>query len=171
VTTTITTTGYGDVFPITGTGKFLAFVAMVVGVLLIALPSIIIGRNFSVIWGDLRAKNKVPELPTWLKKINKNYHVLPDDQAEKEENGDEIEMNAVRNDPNKQNSFAHIQTLSLASIERNQVSSVVPESPSKLDLDQHSLTYLIRQMEEIKNLVKDIHGANTQDNVFSLPDN
>lgn len=54
VIVTITTTGYGDMVPQTFVGKFLAFPAMMCGVLLIALPSIIVGRNFTVVWEHMK---------------------------------------------------------------------------------------------------------------------
>ncbi|KAG0370768.1 hypothetical protein BGX24_001922 [Mortierella sp. AD032] len=47
---TITTTGYGDMVPTTFVGKLISFPAMMCGVLLITLPSIIIGRNFTLVW-------------------------------------------------------------------------------------------------------------------------
>ncbi|KAG0026770.1 hypothetical protein BGZ81_006106 [Podila clonocystis] len=47
---TITTTGYGDMVPTTFIGKLISFPAMMCGVLLITLPSIIIGRNFTLVW-------------------------------------------------------------------------------------------------------------------------
>ncbi|KAI8069459.1 hypothetical protein BC940DRAFT_236916, partial [Gongronella butleri] len=50
VLVTITTTGYGDMVPTTFIGKLVTFPAMMFGVLLIALPSIIVGRNFTIVW-------------------------------------------------------------------------------------------------------------------------
>ncbi|KAF9113266.1 hypothetical protein BGX27_001910 [Mortierella sp. AM989] len=50
VMVTITTTGYGDMVPTTFIGKLISFPAMMCGVLLITLPSIIIGRNFTLVW-------------------------------------------------------------------------------------------------------------------------
>ncbi|KAF9296988.1 hypothetical protein BGZ88_011406 [Linnemannia elongata] len=50
VMVTITTTGYGDMVPTTFVGKLISFPAMMCGVLLITLPSIIIGRNFTLVW-------------------------------------------------------------------------------------------------------------------------
>ncbi|KAJ2962226.1 hypothetical protein NQZ79_g2628 [Umbelopsis isabellina] len=54
VLVTITTTGYGDMVPTTFIGKLITFPAMMFGVLLIALPSIIIGRNFTIVWEAMR---------------------------------------------------------------------------------------------------------------------
>jgi hypothetical protein len=50
VMVTLTTTGYGDMVPTTFIGKLITFPAMIIGVLLIALPSIIVGRNFTIVW-------------------------------------------------------------------------------------------------------------------------
>ncbi|CAG8432866.1 7354_t:CDS:2 [Diversispora eburnea] len=52
VMVTITTTG--DMVPTTFVGKLIAFPAMMCGILLIALPSIIVGRNFTLVWEAMR---------------------------------------------------------------------------------------------------------------------
>lgn len=69
VATTLTTTGYGDVAPMTPPGRIVAFVAMLFGLLLIALPSIIIGRNFSILWANLKTRNAIPDMPEWLNRL------------------------------------------------------------------------------------------------------
>ncbi|OBZ85266.1 Potassium voltage-gated channel subfamily D member 1 [Choanephora cucurbitarum] len=56
VLVTITTTGYGDMVPTTFIGKLITFPAMIFGVLLIALPSIIVGRNFTIVWESMRRR-------------------------------------------------------------------------------------------------------------------
>jgi len=45
--TTITTVGYGDMYPITPAGKAIAGITMVLGILIIALPITILGQKFS----------------------------------------------------------------------------------------------------------------------------
>ncbi|KAK9717990.1 hypothetical protein K7432_005822 [Basidiobolus ranarum] len=50
VIVTLTTTGYGDMVPETFIGKLISFPVMMCGILLIALPSIIVGRHFTVVW-------------------------------------------------------------------------------------------------------------------------
>ena len=45
-TATLTTVGYGDVYPVTGTGKFISGIIAVLGIGLIALPTGIIGAGF-----------------------------------------------------------------------------------------------------------------------------
>lgn len=45
-TATLTTVGYGDVYPVTGTGKFISGIIALLGIGLIALPTGIIGAGF-----------------------------------------------------------------------------------------------------------------------------
>lgn len=49
---TITTTGYGDVTPTQWYGKALAMVAMLSGILVLALPITIIGANFAAAYDE-----------------------------------------------------------------------------------------------------------------------
>ncbi|KAJ9083262.1 hypothetical protein DSO57_1036426 [Entomophthora muscae] len=63
VIVTITTTGYGDIVPTTFLGKLIAFPLMMLGILLIALPSVIVGRNFTVVWDVLKRRRKVGLVP------------------------------------------------------------------------------------------------------------
>lgn len=51
---TLTTTGFGDMVPVTFIGKLVSFPMMISGILLIALPSIIVGRNFTQVWEAAR---------------------------------------------------------------------------------------------------------------------
>nr|CAG8535561.1 14018_t:CDS:2 [Entrophospora candida] len=48
--TTLTTTGYGDAVPVTASGKFVAGVTMICGIMVIALLTSIIGSNFVSEW-------------------------------------------------------------------------------------------------------------------------
>ena len=50
----ITTVGLGDLYPKTVFGKLLTFPLMLFGLLIIALPSIVLGRNFSEAWHWLK---------------------------------------------------------------------------------------------------------------------
>lgn len=50
----VTTVGLGDVYPKTTAGRFITFPVMMFGLLVIALPSIVIGRNFADSWTWLR---------------------------------------------------------------------------------------------------------------------
>ncbi|RKP08934.1 hypothetical protein THASP1DRAFT_29278 [Thamnocephalis sphaerospora] len=58
VIVTITTTGYGDMVPQTFIGKVVAFPAMMIGILLIALPSIIVGRHFTIVWEAMKERQR-----------------------------------------------------------------------------------------------------------------
>ena len=46
---TMTTVGYGDCYPVTGLGKMISSVAMLSGVLILALPITVVGANFQAV--------------------------------------------------------------------------------------------------------------------------
>jgi potassium voltage-gated channel Shal-related subfamily D member 2 len=48
--TAITTVGYGEITPRSFLGKLLTLPLLVFGLLLIALPSFVLGREFSLVW-------------------------------------------------------------------------------------------------------------------------
>ncbi|KAI8576278.1 hypothetical protein K450DRAFT_257518 [Umbelopsis ramanniana AG] len=80
VLVTITTTGYGDMVPTTFIGKLITFPAMMFGVLLIALPSIIIGRNFTIVWEAMRNYQMTHngELPASMESPRANGTLSPE---------------------------------------------------------------------------------------------
>lgn len=49
---TMTTVGYGDTYPVEPAGKFVAAIAMISGILVLALPLTIIGTNFSAVYEE-----------------------------------------------------------------------------------------------------------------------
>jgi len=49
---TCTTTGYGDVVPVTPMGKLVAAATMLVGIMVLAMPISVISLNFSQVWSD-----------------------------------------------------------------------------------------------------------------------
>jgi len=53
VVATISTVGYGDVFPRTPLGTIITIPLLLFGLLLIALPSFVLGREFSVLWDTM----------------------------------------------------------------------------------------------------------------------
>ena len=55
---TFTTVGYGDTSPTTISGKCITIVAMLVGVVFMAMPLSIVGNNFTLAWEE-RAKERV----------------------------------------------------------------------------------------------------------------
>lgn len=59
VTEVITTVGLGDIHPKTVIGKLISIPLMVFSLLIIALPSIVIGRNFAESWAWLRSSRPV----------------------------------------------------------------------------------------------------------------
>ncbi|KAJ1910001.1 hypothetical protein IWQ60_010885 [Tieghemiomyces parasiticus] len=54
----VTTTGFGDVAPKTVGGKIFTFPLIAIGLLLIALPSIIVGREFTVVWQAMKLRRR-----------------------------------------------------------------------------------------------------------------
>jgi len=55
---TMTTLGYGDMVPISSAGKFIGFLCMLCGTLVIALPVTVIGQNFSTIYAHVQQMQK-----------------------------------------------------------------------------------------------------------------
>ncbi len=52
--TTLTTTGYGDVTPITWQGRAVAGVLMLTAIVTLALPISVVGANFTNMWTDYK---------------------------------------------------------------------------------------------------------------------
>ncbi|CAG8571460.1 1660_t:CDS:2 [Ambispora gerdemannii] len=74
---TITTVGYGDDIPISGWGKLLSGLTALCGIMVIAIPTSIIGSNFITVWDAYRRKKM-------LKRIHReSAHV--DDTLEKQQ--------------------------------------------------------------------------------------
>jgi len=59
---TLTTVGYGDVYPITVPGRLVAAVAMITGIVCVALPTTVLGVQFSEAYGDLKARMEMDQL-------------------------------------------------------------------------------------------------------------
>jgi hypothetical protein len=81
--------GYGDVVPITVLGKFVAGCAMVVSVLIMALPISVIGTHFSNQWMEYKDVEQFKETHTgapYFEKLTKSFkehYFLMDDLAKK----------------------------------------------------------------------------------------
>ncbi|KAI3648820.1 hypothetical protein MP228_006674 [Amoeboaphelidium protococcarum] len=74
---TLTTTGYGEVVPLTAWGKVVAFISMSFGILSIALPSIIVGRNYIAVW-SVMSKYKTPD-GLWIQRDDDDEEEVVDD--------------------------------------------------------------------------------------------
>jgi len=59
---TLTTVGYGDVYPITVGGRLVAGIAMIAGIVCVALPTTVLGVQFSEAYGDLKAQMEMDQL-------------------------------------------------------------------------------------------------------------
>lgn len=64
---TLTTTGYGDVYPITGLGKVLGSIVAMMGVLIVAIPTAIISSSFVQKMNEAKYKKRMMELREKLK--------------------------------------------------------------------------------------------------------
>ena len=56
---TITTVGYGDIYPITDLGRLIGGLTMVMGLIIIALPITIISKNFSRTWDEFENRGLI----------------------------------------------------------------------------------------------------------------
>jgi len=57
--TSMTTVGYGDMFPVTGLGQVIAMIAMVSGIVVLSVPITVIGANFDE---ETREQNRINAL-------------------------------------------------------------------------------------------------------------
>ena len=57
---TLTTVGYGDIYPVTGLGKFISGIIALLGIGLVALPTGIIGAGFVEKIGKKKESKKCP---------------------------------------------------------------------------------------------------------------
>eukprot|EP00494_Astrolonche_serrata_P024503 UN24762 len=78
---TMTCVGYGDMFPTTVEGQCIGIIAMFSGLLVIALPVIIIGGNFDTMYQKFRRKQKFKKRKLELEKLR---------EQERKEMGDEM---------------------------------------------------------------------------------
>lgn len=132
---------------------------MICGMLLIALPSIIIGRNFSILWGNLKARNQMPPVPAWLTKITgsdsgsggrSNYQKLDNDDDQKD---------------NGEDNHAH------SSNEKGDIRRSMREIPhagmdSTQDLRSHPT--IVSKTTELESKVKVPHDDKTTNNLMAV---
>ncbi|EIN12884.1 voltage-gated potassium channel [Punctularia strigosozonata HHB-11173 SS5] len=57
VLVTITTVGYGEIIPRSFLGRLITIPLLVFGLLLIALPSFVLGREFSIVWARIHGRS------------------------------------------------------------------------------------------------------------------
>jgi potassium voltage-gated channel Shal-related subfamily D member 2 len=60
--TAISTVGYGEITPRSFLGRLITLPLLVFGLLLIALPSFVLGREFSIVWNEM-ASGPTPHTP------------------------------------------------------------------------------------------------------------
>ncbi|TIB83797.1 voltage-gated potassium channel [Wallemia mellicola] len=72
VLVTISTVGYGEVTPTTTIGRLITLPLLIFGLLLIALPSFVLGRNFSIVWDTVTSHQNVEATPR-----RRNYVTVP----------------------------------------------------------------------------------------------
>ncbi|TIA89819.1 hypothetical protein E3P99_01896 [Wallemia hederae] len=63
VLVTISTVGYGEVTPTTTIGRLITLPLLIFGLLLIALPSFVLGRNFSIVWDTVTTHQNAESTP------------------------------------------------------------------------------------------------------------
>ncbi|CAG8524085.1 15454_t:CDS:2 [Acaulospora colombiana] len=80
---TITTTGYGDIIPVTPFGKLVAGLTMLCGIIVIAMPTSIIGSNLVTEWSlhqrlqfQMRVKKQAQELEGFERNKTKKLKLL-----------------------------------------------------------------------------------------------
>ncbi|TFY59171.1 hypothetical protein EVG20_g7886 [Dentipellis fragilis] len=66
VIVTITTVGYGEITPRSFPGRLITIPLLVFGLLLIALPSFVLGREFSIVWNEMSNGEMPPTTPYLL---------------------------------------------------------------------------------------------------------
>ena len=60
--TAISTVGYGEITPRSFLGRLITLPLLLFGLLLIALPSFVLGREFSVVWNEMTS-GRTPRTP------------------------------------------------------------------------------------------------------------
>jgi hypothetical protein len=61
-TTAISTVGYGEITPRSFFGRLITLPLLLFGLLLIALPSFVLGREFSIVWNEM-TNGRTPRTP------------------------------------------------------------------------------------------------------------
>ena len=130
--TTLTTVGYGDAVPITGGGKAIASVTMIIGILIIALPTSVIGSNFMNEWEKYK-----------IREVLERY-------TRKEQ---EDERNA------RIDTLLSSKEVELEDMSKKRPSLKPIDSETRIEVDEH-LTDMLRQIDESLNENKAIGTKN-----------
>jgi len=69
VIVTITTVGYGEITPRSILGRLITLPLLIFGLLLIALPSFVLGREFSIVWNEMMKDNDAIQVPLTSRSI------------------------------------------------------------------------------------------------------
>jgi len=70
---TLTTVGYGDIYPVTGVGKMLASITMVVALVAIAFPVTVLGNSFIDVATEFQQKKKSVEAVLAANKLKNTF--------------------------------------------------------------------------------------------------
>merc|ERR1719387_2597984 len=74
---TMTSVGYGEVYPRTTLGKMVGFVAMLVGMVLIALPVAIVGQKFQAVYEDNDIEEAKRRAASRMKITGESWSLVP----------------------------------------------------------------------------------------------
>uniref|UniRef100_A0A6B2L8C3 Ion transport domain-containing protein n=1 Tax=Arcella intermedia TaxID=1963864 RepID=A0A6B2L8C3_9EUKA len=69
---TVTTVGYGDAFPKSQLGRAVAVCAMLLGILVIAVPVAVFGVNFTTAWNERRDEIRTNKFRQWKRRQTMN---------------------------------------------------------------------------------------------------
>merc|ERR1711959_314773 len=91
VIVTMTTLGYGDLYPVTPAGMIVGSVCSITGVLMIALPMVVIGQNFADHYSQMRMEEQEREAEAEAARLEEK------EKSMKLGRGDDIEVSEVDN--------------------------------------------------------------------------
>jgi len=83
---TMTTLGYGDMYPVSPAGKLIAVLCMVAGTMVIALPTTVIGQNFSTVYEfTVQRQKRLAEIQKRKRELEKMAEAQPPPPPELED--------------------------------------------------------------------------------------
>jgi len=147
---TMTTVGYGDQYPITVYGKFVGCITMFTGLLVIALPVIIVGGNFEQVYQDHR---KAKELQLKRERIieAKGEKKLKQNALQRYEEGKRsvvtlvMDVNRFLNKPNFL-TYEHVQFFLAEDFDsRDRIEAVLRH--------KHGFAFLPQQIDKYKRFI------------------